>query len=96
MSDITTQRAPIPKVRRPGASGPPRKYPFETMKVKEMFFVPHRDRNTMVPHVSATGKKLGKKFTTRLCFCRLTDGAWTPCEPGEKGAVQGIGVWRIK
>lgn len=92
---IKTQKVPLTRVRRPGV-GPERKYPFETMKVGEMFFLAERERNTMVPHASATGKKLGKKFATRMCHCRLVKGVWTPCEPDEKGAVQGVGVWRTE
>lgn len=96
MSEIfPTQKVPIPKIRRPGA-GAKRKYPFETMKRGSMFFIPNKEKNTMVPHASATGKKLGKKFKTQLCYCKRVEGVWMPCEPDERGATIGIGVWRVE
>lgn len=86
---------PIPKTIRP-QGGRARKYPFETMEVGEMFFVPNKTRNTMSTHASTVGKKLGKKFATRLTTMVETSTGWKPCAPGYPGAVVGVGVWRVK
>lgn len=71
------------------------KWPWADMKVGDMFFIPERDRNTMATLAWSTGKKLGRKFSTRLCWMRHTrDDGWVLAEEGERRAVLGIGVWR--
>lgn len=84
---------PIPKAMSPK---PParRKYPFETMGVGGMFFVPHKAKNTMAPHASSVGRKLGRKFVTRLTHMLEGPKGWEPCAASDAGAVLGIGVWR--
>lgn len=72
------------------------KYPFETMAVKDMFFVPGKERNTLSTHVSTVGRTLGRKFVTRLCYMREDLEGWKPCEADTPGAVLGIGVWRTE
>jgi len=86
---------PIPKTIR---TAPParRKYPFDKMEVGDMFFVPDKTKNTLATHASTTGKKLGRKFVTRLVFMKEGLDGWTPCEQDEEGAVQGVGVWRVE
>lgn len=83
---------PKPKTRR--LNGPPRKYPFREMDVGDMFFVPNKTKNTLMTIASTEGKALGRKFSTKLCFMRVGSEGWMTCEPKDKGAVQGIGVWR--
>lgn len=72
-----------------------RKYPYEEMRVGDMFFVDGSTRHTIATYAYAVGKQLGKKFSARRCWCRrLANGEWELVEPGDKGAVQGVGVWR--
>ncbi len=84
---------PIPKPVRP-AEGRGRKYPFATMGVGEMFFVPDKDRNILAPYAASVGAQLGRKFITRLTHMRPGRTGWEPAEEGTKDAVPGIGVWR--
>ena len=90
------KKIPVPKMLVRGRRGPTRKYPFETMKKGDMFFVPGKKRNTIATHVSTVGKELGVKFTSRLCYMYETMEGWKPCESTFKGAVMGVGVWRIE
>jgi hypothetical protein len=71
-----------------------RKYPFDTLAIGEMFFVPDRNKNTLTAHASTVGRKLGRKFVTRLTTMTMTATGWQPCKSEAKGAVLGIGVWR--
>lgn len=87
------KKVPLPKTLRP-AMPSRRKYPFEEMDVNDMFFVPHKDKNTLATHASTVGASLGRKFRTRLTYMRETREGWVPCEANEKKAVLGIGVWR--
>lgn len=89
------KKIPVPKTLRP-RGGRARKYPFETMQVGDMFFVPNRERNTLATHASTVSKKLGKRFTTRLTHMLETSSGWVPCEPEHPKAVLGIGVWRTQ
>ena len=83
-----TQKLPIPDPAR----NPQRKWPWATMKVGEMFFSPNHTTNTMTTLAWSTGKKLGRKFTTRLVWMNKHG----LCKETDRGAVQGIGVWRQK
>lgn len=86
---------PIPKKARGAILAPkPRKYPFEQMEVGQMFFVPNKQKNTMNTYFSNAGKKLGRKFSTRLIYMRPEGDVWAMCEATDEGAVRGIGVWR--
>lgn len=89
------RNVPLPKAARVARRGR-RKYPFETMEVGDMFFVPNRSRNTMTPHVSAEGKALGRKFATRLVHMVETKRGWVIAKEDTAGAVQGVGVWRVE
>lgn len=72
-----------------------RKYPFESMAVGEMFFIPGRSKNNMTTHASAVGRKLERKFATRLVYMVQDDaGAWQLCAEDDEGATLGVGVWR--
>lgn len=84
------QGVPLPRVRRPRLS----KYPFETMTVGEFFFIPDRLTNTVTVRASNEGRRLGKKFRTRMVFMREHIDGWKLCERDDQFAVRGIGVWR--
>lgn len=97
MTPSTTimKNVPVPAPKR---KPPPvrRKWPLLDMDVDDMFFVPGRTKNNLATYCSTAGTKLGRKFITRLCWMKGSDEkGWTIAEPNEKGAVQGIGVWRV-
>jgi hypothetical protein len=83
----------LPKMTR---SAPParRRYPFAEMDVGDMFFVPNRTKNTLATHASTVGKRMGRKFVTRMTYMVEQDGVWHSAAPEVNGAVLGIGVWR--
>jgi hypothetical protein len=90
---------PSPVAARGDGSNRRRKYPFDTMEVGEMFFVPDRARNNLTTHASAVGRQLERKFATRLTYMKPTgdDGnPWEPCDPDDPDAHLGIGVWRTE
>lgn len=88
------RNVPIPPVNRSGRTPRRRKYPFESMKVGEMFFVPNKTKNTLNTHLAAVSKQLGHKYRSRLTFMRQGEDGWELCDPQHPAAVQGIGVWR--
>ena len=47
---------PLPPPKRV-RQRPRSRYPFETLEVGEVFFVPHRPRNNLAPYVSTQGKR---------------------------------------
>lgn len=71
-----------------------RKYPFDEMAVGDMIFIP--GARSISPYVSAVGKKLRFKLTTRRLNMKLTKKGWKPCRPFDKGVTFGTGVWRTK
>lgn len=76
---------------------PPRKkYPFDEMEVGDMFFIPHKDKNTMMSLASAAGRRLGRKFATRMTFMVEVEGNWLPCTDKAPDRVSGIAVWRME
>lgn len=85
--------APIPPIRH--TSPRRRKYPFEELEVGRQFFVPGAKRASLGTHVSKVGKDLGKKFTARGGYANKIDGEWSPCEPHDARAVEGVFVCRI-
>jgi hypothetical protein len=86
---------PKPKPVTSGSSRR-RKYPLDQLEVGQFFLVPHRKKNNLTTHVSTTGRKLGRVFSTRLVWMRedKEQGDWVICEEGDENAVTGIGVWR--
>lgn len=88
------KNVPQPKAARV-TPAPRRKYPFEDMDVGDMFFVPEKIKNTLATHASTVGKKLGRKFSTQLVHMKPAKEGWDVCDAGDKGAVLGIGVWRV-
>lgn len=99
---FTLQRnIPVPSTGVSNKSGRARLYPFADMDVNDMFFVPNRKRNNITSHASSIGKKLGRKFATRMVYMReIDDGEggtyWEMCRSSDEGAVSGIGVWRTE
>ena len=95
---------PIPSIVR-DPSSVSRKYDYGAMGIGDFFFVPGKDKNTLSSHASAAGKRLSRKFLTRLIYAiELEDGTYSPYEDDDNtvpvtedtdGAVQGIGVWRL-
>jgi hypothetical protein len=73
-------------------------YPWASLKVGEFFFVPDRDRNNLASLAWHTGRNLGFKFETRLCYMARVGGKlgqWLLSDEDQRGAVLGIGVWRV-
>lgn len=70
---------PIPTTVREGFAKPS-KYPFASMEVNDMFFVPGA-KKSFSSLASAAGKRLNRKFSTRA----VTDNG-----------VAGIGCWRTE
>jgi hypothetical protein len=67
------------------------------MDIGDFFFVPNKEKNTLSSHASAAGRKLKRKFLTRLTHATPnTHGGWDLCHVDAENAVQGIGVWRIE
>lgn len=71
------------------------KYPFATMEVGEMFFIPEGGKG-VVNQASAAGKELGRKFATRVLFMRRKGRSWEVCTSDMPDGQQGVGVWRMK
>lgn len=86
----------IPIPGNPTGHSGRRIYPFQELDVGDMFFIPNRQKNNFAPHTWKYGKRHNVSFTTRLCYMKETLEGWAPCEETEKGAVRGIGVWRVK
>lgn len=72
------------------------KYPFESMRVDDMFFVPNKDKNTLAAYVWSVGTELGRKFASRLTYMKRVGDKWEPCDADDPKAVRGIGVWRTE
>lgn len=77
-------------------AGRPRVYPYATMSVGQFFFVPHKPTNTVGPHAYRQGKRLGRKFSTRLQWMKRAGDGWVDATVGEPGAVIGVGVYRTE
>lgn len=86
---------PMPKTSRVNGQGKS-KYPYSSLKVGQMFFIPNKPKNTMATSASTAGKQLGRKFSTRLIRMKETVEGWKPAQPNEDGAVIGVGVWRTE
>jgi len=70
-------------------------YPFEELEVGDMFFVPYREKNNLKNRATQLGKKLNRKFVTRVLWMVDTPKGWMPDTEAQGQLVQGIGVWRI-
>lgn len=87
--------AALPK---PAYNGRKTRYPFETMEVGDMFFLPDRTTNSFATYVSLQGRKLNRRFRTRFMHMHrdTPEAAWQECEKDAPGACQGVGVWRVE
>ena len=83
---------PLPARRKPAR---PHRYPFDTMEVGEMFFVPEGSKS-VVNQASAVGKELGRKFATRVLYMRKKGRSWEVCTADMPDGQKGVGVWRTK
>jgi hypothetical protein len=74
-----------------------RKYPFATMEVDQIFFVPGVSGDKFSVYASQRGRVLNRKFKTQSATMRqdLQTDQWEPCKPGAPGAKQGVAVCRI-
>lgn len=100
MAKYTIQKhIPVPTVRVSKTERPrARKYPLDTMEVGDMFFVPHKTKNELTTYISAAGRQLDRKFTTRLVYMApgRKAGTWVIAEDTTPQAVLGVGVWRTQ
>jgi hypothetical protein len=71
-----------------------RKYPFATMEVGEVFFVPGASK-TFAGQVTAAGRRLGRKFVPRRVFLKDTGNGYVLADADTPDAVPAIGVWRV-
>lgn len=88
---------PLPEINR-SAKTPRRKYPFETMAVEDMFFIPGKSCKSVSAYVSRATKDVPGKWSARQCWMWQDQrtGDWRDCTPSAAGAVQGTGVWRVE
>lgn len=91
---------PLPEINR-SPKGVRRKYPLETMQVGEMFFEPGRNSRKLSAYISRETKDMPGKFSVRHCWMipvgmKGGERVWELSEPGEDGAEEGTGVWRIE
>lgn len=80
----------------PPVTGHPRVYPYATLKVGQMFFIAHARGPSIQSHASVQGRKLNRKFATRVQWMRKTAHGWEPAEPMAIGATKGVGVYRTE
>ena len=90
-------------------NGPPperpffaRKYPFEQLEVGQWFFVPNKKGKSLWGHISNTGKRLGRSFSTKQVYMRKIDlhvdtrERWEACAKDNPNAVSGLCIMRIE
>lgn len=70
-------------------------YPFDDMDVGDMFFVQHAPQALTV-YASKAGRELKRKFATRAISTMLVNNRLRIVEPGVRGAMTGVGVWRVE
>ena len=75
----------------------PRKYPFDTVKVGEIFFVPDKTADKFSTYAARQAKLLGRKFRSQTIVMRqdLQTNEWELCKSGAPGAKRGTAVTRI-
>lgn len=88
------QNVELPPIRRANRRRR-RKYPFETMNIGDMFFVPTKTRNLLTTQAASAAAQLGWKFSTRSVTMKQVASAWVMCDETDPDATAGIGVWRI-
>ena len=84
----------LPPARRAGRA---RKYPFDTLAVGELFFVPDQTTANLTTYASLQGRKLGRKFRTQMAIMRqdLETDEWEVCQAGAPGAKNGVAIERV-
>jgi hypothetical protein len=92
---LQLQRNVPPPVARLSATDKRKKYPFETMRVDDFFFVEGKQRNSIRTYFSTAGAKHGITLKSQLIHARLNElEQWEPCPEDAPGATIGVGVWR--
>lgn len=81
-------------------SGPKTRYPFETLEVGQLFFLPGRKASKFSPYAGKFGRRTGRRFQTRDIFMtKRMDGdrqvGWDLATSGDNGAVAGCAVKRL-
>lgn len=87
---------PIPEINR-APQGARRKYPIETMKIGDMFFVEGRSSKSVSAYISRISKDVTGKFSARHCWmAKDGDGKWQLSTQDAAEAKEGTGVWRVE
>ena len=100
MSKIPTYKVKpgevLPPPNRSPKQSAARKYPFDSMKVGELIFVPDKEVKKFASHVGSQGRKLGRKFSTQTAVMRqdLKTDQWEVCKPDAPGAKKGVAIRR--
>lgn len=87
------------KLPEPAKAGGARtKYPFKTMDVGELIFIPDKTSRQLSAYVAQRGRELQRKFRTQKAVMRqdLQSNEWEPCKPGAAGARNGVAICRIR
>ena len=90
---------PIPPIKRRSKNTPRRKYPFESMKIGTVMYVPDKTIETASTHAHKVASYLGYKFTIRTIDILRDSGTgrWRLAADDELGdAMLGVGIWRIQ
>lgn len=90
---METYVRPIARKSRLSRRAP--KYPFATIMVGAMFFIPDKEPRQFHATSSRQGRALGRKFTVRGMFARDSLEGWVECGQGALGATWGAGIWRV-
>lgn len=74
-----------------------RMYRLDLMVVDSYILVPHKKVRTVSTYVSRLARKLDGKFTCRHVWMALdANGDYKLAEAGDKGAIEGVGIWRVE
>ena len=74
------------------------KYPFATMDVNAMFFVPNRSAVKFAPYAAKfTRSNAPKKYVVRDMVMKPGKdvGVYEVCKPDDPKAITGTGCWRV-
>ena len=91
------KNVPIPKIVRTIRIPVRRLYPFLRLEIDQSFFVPDpAKKRTLSTQASNMGRRHRRKFITRADWRKKGPDGWVQVPSTTKGAVPGVGVWRIK
>ena len=95
MDIATVQGIALPK---PASAKRACMYPFATMDVGAMFFLPGRTTDQFATYAGLWGRKLNRRFKTRTLYMRRDNAKspWEECAADVKDAVRGVGCWRFE